>query len=42
VKPLQWPLCSEFIACLTTAIHCLDHYAGLLGHEPAVNVSSVR
>ena len=37
VKPLQWPLCSEFIACLTTAIHCLDHFAGLLGHEPPVS-----
>ena len=36
-KPLQWPHSGEVIACLTTAIHCLDHYAGLLGHEPPVN-----
>lgn len=38
VKPLAWPLSGEFTACLTTAIHCLDHYAGMLGREPPVMV----
>jgi hypothetical protein len=42
IRPVEWPLSGEVIACLTTAIHCLDHYAGLLGHELAVNDSPVR
>jgi hypothetical protein len=36
-KPLEWPLSADLMACLTTAIHCLDHFAGLLGHEPPVS-----
>jgi hypothetical protein len=37
LKPMQWPVSGEVIACFTTAIHCLDHYAGLLGHELPVS-----
>ena len=41
-RPLEWPLSVAATASLGTAIHCLQQYASLLGHEPRVNTSRVR
>ena len=41
-RPLEWPLSVAATASLGTAIHCLQQYARLLGHEPRVNTPRVR
>jgi hypothetical protein len=41
-RPLEWPLSVAVTANLGTAIHCLQQYASLLGHEPRVNTPRVR
>ncbi len=41
-RPLLWPLSMAEATSLGTAIHCLQRYASLLGHEPRVNPPHVR
>jgi hypothetical protein len=41
-RPLEWPLSVAVTASLGTAIHCLQQYASLLGHEPRVNAPRIR
>ncbi|WP_130618791.1 hypothetical protein [Dyella amyloliquefaciens] len=41
-RPLEWPLPVALTASLGTAIHCLQQYASLLGHEPRVNTPRIR
>jgi len=41
-KPLPWPLPVAVTTSLSTAIHCLQQYARLLGDEPRVNTTRLR
>ena len=41
-RALPWPLPVPVTASLGTAIHCLQHYARLLGDEPRVNTTRLR
>jgi len=41
-KPLPWPLPVAVTTSLSTAIHCLQQYARLLGDEPRVNTPRLR
>ena len=41
-RPLEWPLPTAVTASLGTAIHGLQQYARLLGHEPRVNAPRNR
>ncbi|WP_130621061.1 hypothetical protein [Dyella amyloliquefaciens] len=41
-RPLEWPLPVALTASLGTAIHCLQQYASLLGHDSRVNTPRVR
>ena len=41
-RALQGPLSAAVTASLGTAIHCLQQYARLLGHEPRVNPPRIR
>ena len=41
-RPLEWPLPVAVTASLGTAIHFLQQYANLLGHESRVNTPRVR
>ena len=41
-RALPWPLPVAVTANLSTAIHCLQQYARLLGDEPRVNTTRLR
>jgi hypothetical protein len=41
-RPLEWPLSGTVTVNLGAAIHCLQQYASLLGHEPRVNAPRIR
>ena len=41
-RALPWPLPVAVTASLGTAIHCLQHYAHLLGDEPRANTTRLR
>ena len=41
-RALPWPLPAAVTANLSTAIHCLQQYARLLGDERQVNTTRVR
>ena len=41
-RPLPRPLPAAVTANLSTAIHCLQQYARLLGDEPQVNTTRLR
>jgi len=41
-RALPWPLPVAVTASLSTAIHCLQQYARVLGDEPQVNTTRLR